>query len=329
MRVVSLLPSATETLAALLQFPLQQPFSDLPPVRLVGRSHECDHPASVTRLPALTSQTTDYPSQGASATDALVSASLSANKPLYHLDADRLRALEPDLILTQDLCSVCSIDLDSVRAIADSLDPPARVLSFNPATIEAVFDDILTLGRALAREDSAKRFVGDLRNRFFLATDLAVPYAPSPTVAFLDWPDPLYIAGHWTPALIERAGGSHPLNPTSAHAQTNTTSASAPPSRRITPEELLSAAPDRLILCPCGLNLDQTRAEAARLLSHDWFRSLPAVKNQHVALVDGNQMFNRPSHRLVDAFEWLAAWINDRPDRMPADFPWEPLERTG
>ncbi len=326
MRVISLLPSATETLTAILGFPAPESFSDLPPVHLVGRSHECDHPHDVLALPALTTQTTDYPSLGAQSTDQAVRQSVQAGNPLYTLDADGIRALRPDLILTQDLCSVCSIDLHAVRTLATSLEPTPTVLSFNPTTVEGVLDDILTLGRAIHREPAAQALVRHLRNRFFLAADLVVPFADGPRLAVLDWPDPLFIAGHWTPALVERAGASHPLNPTPTHAHTNTTSLPAPPSRRITPEELKAANLDALILCPCGLTLAQTRAEADRLLQRDWFRALPAVQRGHVALVDGNQMFNRPSPRLVDAFEWLAAWVNNHEDRMPPDFPWAPLE---
>lgn len=322
MRIVSLLPSATETLCAMGGSGL-----------LVGRSHECDHPAVILDRPVLTSQHTEFDAMGgAAAVDKAVSTALREGRSLYSLDADLLRRLRPDLILTQDLCDVCSIDLGTVRAVAASIDPAPRVLSLNPATFEDVLDDCLRVGRAAGLEDGASRAMTALRDRFFRAAEFVTPYAEGPRVAFLEWTDPLFVGGHWTPQLVERAGARHPLNPTAPIEGSGAGEGGhmayrvAGKSVRITPEALVASRPDVVIVCPCGLDLDRARAEAARIAENDWWRALPAARAGRVAVVDGNQMFNRPGPRLVDAFEWLVGWLNDRPELIPHDFPWELMD---
>jgi ABC-type Fe3+-hydroxamate transport system substrate-binding protein len=155
-----------------------------------------------------------------------------------------------------------------------------------------------------------------LRDRYWRAVDFVNPYVPGPEVAFLEWLDPIFVGGHWTPQLIEAAGAAHSLNRPRMK------------SRQIAPEELLAAAPERIILCPCGFDVAATRRELPSLLVQRWWPLLPAVMSgiaTRVVVVDGNQMFNRPGPRLVDAFEWLVGWINDRPEVIPPDFPVFPL----
>ncbi|TVQ61537.1 MAG: cobalamin-binding protein [Phycisphaerales bacterium] len=322
MRVVSLLPSATETLCV-------AGGSEL----LVGRSHECDAPADILDRPVLTSQNTDFDALGGSSgVDRAVSASLREGRSLYTLDSDLLRSLKPDLILTQDLCEVCSIDLNTVRAVAAGMSPAPEVLSLNPATFEDVLDDVLRVGRAIGREAEAGRAMMALRDRFFAAAELVTPYVEGPRVVFLEWTDPPFIGGHWTPQLIERAGATHPLNPTApmpgagAGAGGQMAHRVAGKSIRVPPEAIVGVAPEVVIVCPCGLTLDQTRAETRKLAESAWWADLPAVRAGRVAIVDGNQMFNRPGPRLVDAYEWLVGWLNDRPERIPEGFPWERFE---
>src|SRR5262249_52332745 len=133
---------------------------------------------------------------------------------LYTLDVGVLEALRPDVILTQDLCQVCSIDLGTVRRAAERMSPRPAIVSLNPATIEGVLDDHLAVGRAVGLERQAEEVVVGLRGRMYAAMDHVNPYTDGPRVAFLEWPDPIFVGGHWTPQLIERAGGQHPLNPT-------------------------------------------------------------------------------------------------------------------
>ncbi|HYE63744.1 MAG TPA: ABC transporter substrate-binding protein [Phycisphaerales bacterium] len=315
-RVVSLLPSATEALCAIGGGGL-----------LVGRSHECDFPASVAHLPVLTGQRTH--ATDPAEIDRQVSASLSAGEALYTLDAILLEGLRPDVILTQDLCEVCSIDLAHVQRVAASFSWPVQVVSLNPHTLEGVLDDLLTVGRAVGMERAATETLVRLRGRLFAAEEFVNPYADGPTVGFLEWTDPLFCAGHWTVQMIERAGGRHPLNPTVAQANAG---AAAGPQRaqrlagksvRVPEEVFVASAPEYVVIAPCGLSLERTRACAAALAQKPWWRDLPAVRQRQVALVDGNQMFNRPGPRLVDAFEWLVGWLNDRPEVIPDGFPWE------
>jgi iron complex transport system substrate-binding protein len=295
---------------------------------LVGRSHECDEPPEVRTIPALTAQVAP---QGLSPSeiDEAVARSVSSGQPLYRLDVPGLRRLRPELIVTQDLCSVCSIDPGSVRAAAAQLDPAPRVLCLGATSFEGVFDDLLALGEATGLRARAREAVIMLRERFFRAADYVNGFAARPRVAFLDWADPLYVGGHWTPQLVERAGGEHALNPT--HAMDGAGAGAggqmahrvAGPSRRVSAEDLLEAQPEFLILCPCGVALRDVPGHLERLRLLPGWRDLPAVRTGRVAMVDGNLMFNRPGPRLVDGFEWLVGWLNDRPELIPPGFPWE------
>jgi len=306
MRIVSLLPSATECLCVI----------DGGADMLVGRSHECDFPPEITDRPVLTTQKTTAATSAA--IDQQVREALSgdnesggASASLYSVDEDLLRSLKPDVILTQDLCEVCSIDLRTVERIARDMSPQPQVISLNPMRMEDIYDDILRIGEAIELVDEANRAVVELRERYWSANDYINPYVAGPEVAFLEWMDPLFCAGHWTPQLIESAGGTHSLNEAGAK------------SRRIAPEELIEVMPERLIICPCGYGLEQIRAELPQLKAQSWWNLLPAVQDGNVVIVDGNQMFNRPGPRLVDAFRWLVAWINGREEIWPAGFPVE------
>lgn len=306
MRVVSLLPSATEVLCAIGA-------ADL----LVGRSHECDAPHSITDRPILTSQRIQASGDGQSASgeiDTQVREALQRGESLYVLDVDRLRELAPEVILTQDLCAVCSIDLNTVRSVAAKMDPQPRIVSLNPHSIEDVFDDLLRVGEAVGREQDAERAMVSMRERYWTARDYVNPYADGVEVAFLEWMDPLFVGGHWTPQLIEAAGGRHSLNPAGAT------------SREVEPHELVGSLPERIIICPCGYDLAAIESELPTLTGAEWWQRLSAVRNGQVVMVDGNQMFNRPGPRLVDAYCWLVSWLNDRPD-VPGvgDFPARPI----
>lgn len=314
-RVISLVPSATEILCLIGA-------QDL----LVARSHECDFPQGLAHLPALTGPATS--GVDPAAIDRQVREALASGASLYHLDTDRLRALKPDLVLTQDMCEVCSIDLASVRAAADSCTPPARILSLNPHSVEDVLDDILRVGEAVDRVPAARKAVVDLRARFFTAQEYVNPYSQAPTVGFLEWTDPLFCAGHWSVQLIERAGGLHPWNPTVPRP--NAGDAAGPQqgervagkSVRVPPEVFAAMRPEYLIIAPCGVELSVAQQHARALAEQPWWVDLPAVRDGRVAVVDGNQMFNRPGPRLADAFEWMVGFLNDRLDLMPRDFPW-------
>ncbi|MBC7836022.1 MAG: hypothetical protein H7Y88_13125 [Phycisphaerales bacterium] len=319
LRAVSLLPSATEALSHIGGEHL-----------LVGRSHECDFPSSIAHLPVLTAARTDFNTAGAAAVDAQVRAAASARHSLYTLDESLLASLRPDVVLTQDLCHVCSIDLAAVQRLVSHLSPSPRIVSLNPTTLEDVLDDLLTIGEATNLHAPAEVAVSRLRSRFYAAAEFVNPFLDGPTIAFLEWTDPPFIGGHWTPQLIERAGAVHPLNPTdrvptagAGAGPIGSTLRSAGKSVRVPTDVLVASRPDRVIVCPCGLSLAQARAEVDRL-EHDspWWRELTHRHGVRTAMVDGNQMFSRPGPRLVDAFEWLVGWINDRPELIPAGFPW-------
>ena len=302
MRVVSLLPSATEILCRIGGASL-----------LVGRSHECDFPAEVADRPVLTSQVTR--ANTSAEIDRQVREALQdggAGAGLYRLDEEALKALQPDVILTQDLCEVCSIDLRTVQRVAAEMKHAPRVVNLNPGSILQVFDDLLRVGEAAGLEAGAQEAMVELRERYWSAIDFVNPYVPGPEVLFLEWCDPPFGGGHWTPELVRAAGGRHALGEPGAK------------SRRLSPEEIIESAPERVVICPCGYGMDRAWQELDVLRRTRWWPLLPAVmdgRRDAIAVVDGNQMFNRPGPRLVDAFEWLVGWLHDRPEVVPERFP--------
>jgi len=323
-RVVSLLPSATEMLCAIGGRDL-----------LIGRSHECDHPSGLNHVPVLTAQRTK-PAAAPDAIDRQVREHLAEGTGLYTLNDEVLGSLHPDIILTQDVCEVCSIDLATVRRVVADLAAQGhrepKIVCLNPETVEDVLDDVIRIGRACGLKRPARDAAISLRSRLLAAQEFVNPYQQGPVVGFLEWTDPLFIAGHWTVQMIERAGGRHPLNETVPGPDTGA-AAGLQAGARIAgksiavPGEIFAAStPEFLVVCPCGLTLDEAVVEAERLRERvGWWGELPAVKNGRVAVVDGSMMFNRPGPRLVDAFEWLVGWIQDRPELMPVGFPWRAI----
>ncbi len=326
MRVVSLLPSATEIVLALAG---ADALNGRGAVQLVGRSHECDWPVGVglERVPVLTGTRTTFTT--AAEMDRAVREQVASGESLYTLDAAGLRELRPDVILTQDLCEVCSIDLRTVRAAAAGFSPRPEIVSLNPQTFEGVLDDVGMVGRAIGMEARGDEHVVELRERAYRAEEYVNAYTAKPSVAFLEWTDPIFVGGHWTPQLVERAGGEHPLNPTSAVEGSGAgagpigqTLRRAGKSIRATVDQLVASRPEFLIVCPCGLTLEQAWAETELLAGTDWWGTIPAVRGGRVGVVDGNQMFNRPGPRLVDGLEFLVGFLNERPEVIPAGFPW-------
>lgn len=276
MRVVSLLPGATDTLVTLGGAPL-----------LVGVSHSCDHPA-VAGLPRVTATPVDA-SASSAAIDAAVREISAAGRPMYALDHERIRALRPDLLVTQSLCDVCAVSESEVRRLAASLDPPPRVLTLGGGTVDALLDDVLTLGRATGLADEAEELVAGLRRRIRTVHErLKAARAPRPRVAVLEWTDPLFSSGHWVPEQVQRAGGTDVLAAPGEH------------SRVLTHHQLLDAAPQFVVVAPCGFGLDRAANEAARLL-----RALPSLGARQVWALDAATLTSRPGPRVVAGIEAL------------------------
>ncbi|KAF9141911.1 hypothetical protein BG015_001096 [Linnemannia schmuckeri] len=287
-RIISLLPSAAEIICLVGGQP-----------EMVARSHEDDFPSTIQHLPILTEAKTKFTTSAD--VDRQVSEALSQGNSLYNLDVDQLKALQPSVIVTQDLCNVCSIDLVSVQRVASKMNPQPEIVTLNPTSVAEVMESITTVGTAIGHAEEADVAAQAKKDN--------LDYKPK-KVMFFEWTDPIYPAGHWTPEMIEMAGGVHPINPPGI------------PSKRVSIESVVATDPDVLIICPCGLDMPATRKEYDMLMEKEWFRDL-TNKATTVALVDGNQMFNRSGPRLVECTEWLVMLLHDRPEFEPAGFPWQ------
>ncbi len=283
MKIVSLLPSATEIL-----------FGIGAGSAVVGVTHECDFPAEALGLPKLTAAAGPQ-MQAPQEIDRHVRAAVHAGSSLYHLDAQLLDRLEPDLIVTQELCPVCAVSYEIVADAARRLRSDPRVVSLEPRSLDDVFGNIALLGGITDHAEGASRLIGGLRSRVEALQHRKGSRARARTLV-LEWTDPPMSAGHWIPGLIELAGGT----PILAHPGAN--------SQRIGWNEIEAADPDAIVIAPCGLDLSATQRALALLDSVAEWRSLRALQRGRVLAMDGNAYMSRPGPRLVDSAEIVARW---------------------
>lgn len=276
MRIVSLIPSATETLFALGVGE-----------QVVAVTHECDYPVEALDLPRVTHDVIG-PGLEADEIDAAVRTLTEQGKAIYELDEPILRALAPDLIVTQSLCAVCAVSVDDVRALAERMPTPPQVVSLDATTLGEVLADIRTLAAHVGAPDAAEALIADAAERID-RVQAAVADAPPVTVAALEWLDPVYAAGHWTPQLVEYAGGIDVLGLAGEH------------SARVSWEEVAAARPSVIVAMPCGYDAARSQEEA-----YTYGDELAEVGADRVVAVDASAYFSRPGPRLIDGLELLA-----------------------
>ncbi|NOS83398.1 MAG: cobalamin-binding protein [Nitrospira sp.] len=293
MRICSLLPSATEVIAAL---GLRDD--------LVGISHECDYPASVKNVPIMVEPMIPPHGLASAEIDRQVGQLVASGQRLYRLNDRLLRQAQPDLILSQDLCHVCAVTPDQLHDALSSMEQQPTILTLNPSTVHDVIDDVVRIGDAAGRSAEGHRLATELRNRLDAIKARTQGIAHRPRVVCIEWLSPLYVAGHWVPEMVQLAGGQDVL----AQPQS--------PSRVVTWEEVLAAAPDVLIVMPCGFSVERTQTELLQLMgqSDQWTLS-PELAAQ-TYLVDASSYFSRPGPRLIDGIELLAAILHPS-DRNP------------
>jgi len=289
-RVVSLIASATEIVAAL-------GFED----RLVGRSHECDYPPGVCALPACSSSKVDVAAPSA-AIDAQVRRLVTEAVSVYRVDPELLDALAPTVIITQTQCEVCAVSLEDVeRAVCELVRSAPRIVSLAPMALGDVWRDIRRVAAALGAPARADALVEALTDRL-ARVRRATTGSSRPTVACLEWTDPLMYAGNWVPELVEHAGGVDLFGTAGRH------------SGYLRLARLVEADPDVIAVMPCGFGLERTRRELASLTARAEWTGLRAVRQGRVFVTDGNQYFNRPGPRVVESAEILAELLH--PDRV-------------
>jgi iron complex transport system substrate-binding protein len=287
MRICSLLPSATEVIALL-------GLSD----ELVGISHECDYPPSVKSVPIMVEPMVPPHELSSADIDRQVSQLVASGQRLYRLKDHLLRQAQPDLILSQDLCHVCAVTPDQLHDAICSMPRQPTLLTLNPRTVHDVIDDVIRIGDAANRSAEGHRLAAHLRDRLGTVQTRIQGYSQRPRVVCIEWLSPLYVAGHWVPEMVQLAGGQDVL------AQPGS------PSRVVTWSEVLAAAPDVLIVMPCGFSVERTQRELGQMMQQTGQWSLSSDLAQYTFLVDASSYFSRPGPRLIDGIELLAALLH-------------------
>jgi iron complex transport system substrate-binding protein len=286
-RIVSLLPSATEIVCAL-------GFAN----QLVGRSHECDYPSPVKSLPALTSPKFD-PEGSSAAIDERVKKIIRDALAVYRVDAEALRELRPDIIVTQSQCDVCAVSMRDVEeAVADWLGgPPPKIVSLAPYALGDVLNDMGRVAIALGAGERGIELVTELSRRMTAIGHMTRTAQP-PRVACIEWIEPLMAAGNWMPEMVAMAGGANLFGVAGQHS----------PWMKF--EELAARDPDLILVAPCGFDMARTTVEMPALTKCPEWKRLKAVRDGRVFLADGNQYFNRPGPRIVESLEILAEMLH-------------------
>jgi iron complex transport system substrate-binding protein len=284
MRVVSLLPAATEIVAALGALE-----------HLVGVTHECDHP-SVVRSRARVTRSDVAVGAAPGAVNAQVADLAASGAPLFTLDESRIAALHPDLVLTQALCDVCAVSEDDVRAVVGRLTPSPRVVTLSAGTLDGVLADIRAVADALGLQDEGDELLQGLAARMRQVHEtLKAARAPRPRVAVVEWTDPVFPAGHWTPEMIRRAGGVDVLMEPGQH------------SVAVPLEQVAAADPEIVLVAPCGYDVARAEAEGRAVLADARWGWLAG---RQVWAIDANALVSRPGPRLVDGIETFARVFN-------------------
>ncbi len=302
MRIVSLLPSATEIVSLL-------GLRD----SLVGRSHECDYPADVTNVPVMTYSSIGTPNAELTSAeiDTCVSKQVHQGLSLYGLHTDELERAKPDLILTQELCDVCAVSYGTVKSAVRELDGKwngqTQIVSLEPTNIEGIFETILTVGELTDTLSVAKQQMQMMRDRLDKVRDSVKDVPHRPTVAALEWLDPPFAPGHWVPEQIEIAGGTPVLGNMGS------------PSTRCTWDDVIATQAEIAIAMPCGYDLAGTVREFLNVADNDAWRDIPATYLWQLYAVDATAYFSRPGPRVVDGTEILAGIIH--PNRWVAPGP--------
>jgi len=287
MRICSFFPGGTELLYAL---GLGE--------AIVGVSHECDYPPAARMKPTVIRTVIDQERLSSEAIDATVRQAIERRMSLYTVDADALRRARPDLIVSQELCDVCAIDTAQVAEAVRVLPDRPRVLSLHPHTLEESLEEIRLVGEATGTQDAAERLLRGCRTRLVRVAALVAHERRRPKVFCLEWLNPLMASGHWVPEMVERAGGVEVLGQAGAS------------SRSVEWGQVQAAAPEVLIVMPCGFSIARTRRELPELTTLPGWDTLPAVRDGQVYLVDGPSYFNRAGPRLVDGIELLAGLLH-------------------
>jgi iron complex transport system substrate-binding protein len=286
MRVVSLVPSATELLFAL-------GLHD----EIIGVTHECDYPPAALEVAKVTSDEIP-PGLSSAEIDAEVRARTARGESIYSLDEELLAELRPELIVTQALCQVCAVSFDDVRAVAERIDTHPRVISLDPQTLGEVLNDVRVLAEATDREEEAEELLEEAVERIDSVRHAVSEVRVRPRVAALEWLDPVFAAGHWTPQIIDFAGGEDVLGFAGEHSEQRSW------------EEVEATQPDVVVVMPCGYDAVRARHEAEQQSGH-----LAQLGAREVVAVDASSYYSRPGPRLIDGLELMASILH--PDLVP------------
>ncbi|UII27698.1 cobalamin-binding protein [Fulvivirga maritima] len=293
-RIVSLLPSSTEIVAALGLGHM-----------LVGRSHECNYPLWVEKLPVLTAPKFDT-NRSSEEIDNSVIDLLKEGLSVYNIDEELLEQLNPDVILTQSLCDICAVSLQDVEnAVCKLTSSNPQLVSLQPNVVQDIFADILRVGKVLEVENRAQKLVDNIAQRFNAIRDKVANVKNKPTVAMVEWISPLMLGGNWIPELVELTGGESLFAQNGEHSHYHKW------------EKVAEADPDIIVVMPCGFGVDRSMEEMHLLSEKEGWSDLKAVKNGKVYVADGNHFFNRPGPSIAESAEILSEIFY--PELFPAN----------